>query len=65
MAELTVPTAANYVFLPWVRQGVAAGIQTPDSRVIRLPQTNQKVREGVSVEHILNGTQNLRQRLSA
>jgi hypothetical protein len=32
MAELTVPTAANYVFLPWVRQGVAAGIQTPDSR---------------------------------
>jgi len=23
--------AANYVFLPWVRQGAAAGIQTPDS----------------------------------
>src|SRR6185295_10975827 len=25
------PTSANYVFLPWVRQGAAAGIQTPDS----------------------------------
>ncbi|HEX6731663.1 MAG TPA: hypothetical protein VF074_16680, partial [Pyrinomonadaceae bacterium] len=24
------PTAANYVFLPWVRQGAASGIQTPD-----------------------------------
>jgi hypothetical protein len=24
-------THANYVFLPWVRQGMAAGIQTPDS----------------------------------
>lgn len=23
-------SAANYVFLPWVRQGAAAGIQTPD-----------------------------------
>jgi hypothetical protein len=28
MAE---PTSANYVFLPWVRQGAASGIQTPDS----------------------------------
>jgi hypothetical protein len=27
MAE---PTSANYVFLPWVRQGAASGIQTPD-----------------------------------
>jgi hypothetical protein len=27
MANLT---SANYVFLPWVRQGAAAGIQTPD-----------------------------------
>ncbi|MGH8514410.1 MAG: hypothetical protein ACREV8_10830, partial [Gammaproteobacteria bacterium] len=25
------PTPANYVFLPWVRQGAASGIQTPDS----------------------------------
>src|SRR6185295_295817 len=24
-------SSANYVFLPWVRQGAAAGIQTPDS----------------------------------
>src|SRR5215203_562259 len=24
------PTSANYVFLPWVRQGAASGIQTPD-----------------------------------
>src|SRR5262245_57220991 len=24
-------THANYVFLPWVRQGMASGIQTPDS----------------------------------
>ena len=23
-------TSANYVFLPWVRQGAASGIQTPD-----------------------------------
>ena len=22
---------ANYVFLPWVRQGAASGIQTPDT----------------------------------
>src|SRR5215212_5003917 len=27
---MPVPTA-NYVFLPWVRQGAASGIQTPDS----------------------------------
>ncbi|MBS1132494.1 MAG: uncharacterized protein H6R16_3496, partial [Proteobacteria bacterium] len=25
------PTSANYVFLPWVRQGAASGIQAPDS----------------------------------
>jgi hypothetical protein len=25
------PTSANYVFLPWVRQGAAASIQAPDS----------------------------------
>src|SRR5262245_33436328 len=24
-------TSANYLFLPWVRQGAAASIQTPDS----------------------------------
>ena len=40
-------------------------IQAPDSRVIRLPQTDQKVRERIGVEHLLNGTQNLRQRLRA
>lgn len=28
---MTIPTSANYVFLPWVRQGAAAGIQRPDS----------------------------------
>jgi hypothetical protein len=28
---MSVPTSANYVFLPWARQGAAAGIQTPDS----------------------------------
>jgi hypothetical protein len=28
---MTVLTTANYVFLPWVRQGAASGIQTPDS----------------------------------
>jgi hypothetical protein len=28
---MAVPTPANYVFLPWVRQGAASGIQTPDS----------------------------------
>ena len=27
---MAVPTSANYVFLPWVRQGAASGIQTPD-----------------------------------
>src|SRR4051794_36016908 len=29
MADPT-PPPANYVFLPWVRQGAASGIQTPD-----------------------------------
>jgi hypothetical protein len=28
---MATPTSANYVFLPWVRQGAASGIQTPDS----------------------------------
>jgi len=28
---MAVPTSANYVLLPWVRQGAASGIQTPDS----------------------------------
>jgi hypothetical protein len=28
---MAVLTSANYVFLPWVRQGAASGIQTPDS----------------------------------
>jgi hypothetical protein len=28
---MAIPTSANYVFLPWVRQGIASGIQTPDS----------------------------------
>jgi hypothetical protein len=28
---MAVPTSANYVFVPWVRQGAASGIQTPDS----------------------------------
>ena len=28
---MDIPTTANYVFLPWVRQGAAAGIETPDS----------------------------------
>src|SRR6266567_3406462 len=27
---MAVPTLAKYVFLPWVRQGAASGIQTPD-----------------------------------
>ena len=27
---MAVPTSANYVFLPWARQGAAAGIQTVD-----------------------------------
>ena len=30
-SDMAVPTSANYVFLPWVRQGAASGIQTPDS----------------------------------
>ena len=28
---MAVPTSANYVFLPWARQGAAAGVQTPDT----------------------------------
>ena len=28
---MAIPTSANYVFLPWVRQGAASGIETPDS----------------------------------
>src|SRR5919109_21 len=34
MAE---PTSANYVFLPWVRQGAASGIETPDSLAANQP----------------------------
>jgi hypothetical protein len=28
---MAIPTFANYVFLPWVRQGAASGIETADS----------------------------------
>ncbi len=28
---MAVPGSANYVFLPWVRQGAASGIQAPDT----------------------------------
>lgn len=28
---MAIPTSANYVFLPWVRQGAASSIETPDS----------------------------------
>lgn len=28
---MTTPTTANYVFLPWARQGAASGIQTTDT----------------------------------
>ena len=29
---MAVPSSANYVFLPWVRQGLASGIQVPETR---------------------------------
>src|SRR5512146_1484564 len=28
---MSPPTTANYIFLPWTRQGAAAGIQAPDT----------------------------------
>ena len=31
-----MPETGNYVFLPWVRQGAAAGIETPDNRTAKL-----------------------------
>jgi hypothetical protein len=43
------PTTANYVFLPWVRQGAASGIQTPDSLV-----ANQAGVASVSVKLRIN-----------
>jgi hypothetical protein len=40
-------------------------VQAPDSRVVRIPQPHQQVREGCRIEDLFHGTQNLRQRLSA
>ncbi len=44
------PTSANYVFLPWVRQGAASGIQTPDM------SANQAGVVAVSVKLAVNNT---------
>ena len=43
-------TSANYVFLPWVRQGAASGIQTPDM------SANQAGVVTVSVKLAVNNT---------
>jgi hypothetical protein len=43
-------TSANYVFLPWVRQGAASGIQTPDM------SANQAGAVTVSVKLAVNNT---------
>lgn len=49
---MAVPTSANYVFLPWVRQGAASGIQTPDSL-----SANQAGVVSVPVKLHINGTE--------
>ena len=51
---MAVPTSANYVFLPWVRQGAASGIQTPDSL-----SANQAGVVSVPVKLRINGTKDI------
>ena len=51
---MAVPTSANYVFLPWVRQGAASGIQTPDSL-----SANQAGVVSVSVKLRVNDTDDI------
>lgn len=51
---MAIPTSANYVFLPWVRQGAAAGIQTPDSL-----STNQAGVVSVTVKLRVNNTDDI------
>jgi len=51
---MAVPTSANYVFLPWVRQGAASGIQTPD----RLSATQAGV-VSVTVKLQVNNTDDI------
>ena len=51
---MAVPAQANYVFLPWVRQGAAAGIQTPDSL-----SANQAGVVTVPVTLRINNTENI------
>jgi hypothetical protein len=40
-------------------------VQAPDSRVVRLPQPDQQIREGRGIENLFERTQNLRQRIGA
>src|SRR5215218_10998616 len=51
------PTSANYVFLPWVRQGAASGIQTPDM------SANQAGVASVPVKLRVNNTDDIDRRV--
>ena len=41
-------TSANYIFLPWVRQGAASGIKTPDMSANQPGVVSVKVMLGVN-----------------
>ena len=43
---MAVPASANYLFLPWVRQEAAAGIQTPDMSANRAATASIECRIG-------------------
>ncbi len=51
---MAIPASANYVFLPWVRQGAASGIQTLDSL-----SANQAGVVSVSVKLRVNNTDDI------
>lgn len=51
---MAVPAQANYVFLPWVRQGMASGIQTPDSL-----SANQAGVVAIPITLRINNTENI------
>ena len=48
---MAVPTSANYVFLPWVRQGAASGIQTPDSLSCKSSRSRFGARQAARQQH--------------
>ncbi len=41
-------TSANYIFLPWVRQGAASGIKTPDMSANQPGVVSVRVKLGIN-----------------